>query len=213
MDYFIAIIEGIATFISPCLLPMIPIYILYLSGQESEKKVIIKNSIGFVVGFTIVFAILGMLSSMFGWYVQAYSNTINIIFGIIIILFGINFTGIIKLPFINSTKKINFTLKKTSFFSSLVFGIVFSLGWTPCIGAFLGSALMLVSTHADILKGTIILILYSIGLGIPFILSAILIEQLRSTFDFIKKHYKLINAVSGILLILMGIWMIIKGIV
>ena len=209
MDYITTFIEGIATFVSPCLLPMLPIYLLYLSGQDNDKKAVLKNALGFVLGFTIVFTILGILSSILGSYVQQYSDVISIVFGLIVILFGINFTGFIKLPFINSTKKLNVNIKKTNFFTSILFGIIFSLGWSPCIGAFLGSALLLVSTHADVLKGTLMLITYSIGLGIPFMLSALLIEQLKGTFEFIKKHYRIINMVSGILLILIGLSMII----
>ena len=187
MEYLLLFLEGIATFISPCILPMIPIYILYLTGQkEKDNKKLLLNSIGFFIGFAFLFSILGAVFAGIGKYLSDYSNIINIIFGIIIILFGLNFIDVIKIPFLNKTKKVEVKTNKKGFFQSILFGMVFGLGWTPCLGVFLGSALMMVANTGNILQGITMLLVFSLGLGVPFILSAVLIEQLKNTFNFIS---------------------------
>ena len=213
MEYVLLFLEGIATFISPCILPMLPIYILYLTGQEDkDNKKLLLNSIGFFIGFAILFSILGAVFAGIGKYLSDYSNIINIVFGIIIILFGLNFIDVIKIPFINKTKKVEVKTNKKGFFQSILFGMVFGLGWTPCLGAFLGSALMMVANTGNILQGITMLLVFSLGLGVPFILSAVLIEQLKNTFNFIKKNYKTINIISAALLIIIGLYMLVQGI-
>ncbi len=211
MEYIMSFLEGIITFISPCLLPMLPLYLSYLAGQKEEENTnlkLIKNAIGFIIGFTLIFVMLGVFASSFGVFVKQYNRIINIVFGIIVILFGLNFMGIIKIPLINHTKKLNINIKTTGFLSSILFGIVFAIGWTPCIGTFLGSALMFAAAQAHVLKGIIMLLCFSFGLGIPFLISAILLDKLRSTIDFIKKHYTIINKISGAFLVLIGLLMI-----
>lgn len=209
MEYIFTFIEGIASFISPCLLPMLPIYISYFVGKEDKKinKTVI-NSIGFVLGFTIVFLILSIFASSFGLLINKYIPYIKIIFGIIIILLGLNYMEILNLKFINKSKIISAKIKELNFMKSIIFGILFSISWTPCIGTFLSSALLLIAKQQAVFKGLILMLLYSIGLGIPFIISAILIEKLKSAFDFIKKYYKKIKIISGIILIFMGIYII-----
>lgn len=206
MLYFIAFLEGIITFISPCLLPMLPVYISYFAGtEEKNTKKTLLNAIGFVCGFTIVFVLMGAMAGIIGGFFIKHRIIVNIITGLIVILFGLYFLGIIK---INIFKGMKTSIKENmGFFSSLLFGAVFSISWTPCVGAFLGSALALASSEGSVLKGVIMLLLYSMGLGIPFVVTAILIEKLKSAFDFIKKNYKIINIVSGIFLILTGVLM------
>lgn len=206
MEYIVTFLEGIASFISPCVLPMIPIYISYFAGQDYNKKnKALINSIGFVIGFSIIFVFLGVLASSIGSFVLRYQNIIKIVFGIVIIIFGLNMMEKIKIPFLNKTLKINSKKKDFNFLSSILFGILFSIGWTPCVGVFLGSALMMASTEGEVLKGSILLLCYSIGLGIPFIISSLLIEKLKKLFTWIKEHYNLINTISGLFLILIGI--------
>lgn len=209
MNYFITFLEGIITFISPCLLPMLPIYISYFAGQDSRgnKKKTVINALGFVLGFTIVFVSMGAFAGIIGGFLRQYQTTVNIITGTIVILFGLNFIGVIQLPFFNNTKRIGIEAKEPNFFSSILFGIIFSIGWTPCVGAFLGSALMLAANSGGSLKGIFMLLCFSLGLGIPFIISAILIDRLKTSLDFIKKHYKVINIASGVLLVLIGVLM------
>jgi len=208
MEYLLTFIEGIASFISPCLLPMVPIYLSYFIA-ESEKKnsKAITNSIGFVLGFTIVFLILSIFASKLGSLLSDNIRYIKILFGIIIILLGLNYMEVLNIKFLNKTKKKSSKLKNMNFLKALVFGILFSVSWTPCIGTFLSSALLLIAKQQDILKGIILMLIYSIGLGIPFIISAILIEKLKNVFDFIKLHYNIIKKISGIILIILGIYM------
>ena len=130
----------------------------------------------------------------------------NIVSGLVVVFFGLNFLGVFKLNLFRGSKR-SMDTKEMGFGSALLFGIIFSLGWTPCVGAFLGSALMMASQQGQVLAGMGMLLAYSLGLGVPFILSAVLIDKLKSAFDFIKRNYNVINTVSGILLILVGILM------
>lgn len=209
MDYILSFLEGIITFISPCLLPMLPIYISYFAGQnyEGKKQSTVINAIGFVLGFTIVFVTLGAFAGTLGSLLREYSTTVNIVSGVIVMLFGLNFMGIINIPFINTNRQMEIKTTDMNFLSSMLFGIVFSIGWTPCVGAFLGSALMLAAQSGESLKGVLMLLSFSLGLGIPFIVSAVLIEQLKGAFDFIKRNYRVINIVSGGMLVIVGILM------
>lgn len=209
MEYLLTFVEGFASFISPCLLPMIPIYISYFIGEEEDdKKRAITNSIGFVLGFTIVFLVLSIFASTLGHLVSGYMKYIKIAFGIIIMLLGLNYMEVFKLPFLNNSKGINLKIKNFNFFKAILFGIIFSVSWTPCIGTFLSSALMLIAKEQDIIKGILLMLVYSVGMGIPFIISAALIEKLKEVFNFIKKNYKKIKFVSGLILIGMGIYML-----
>lgn len=207
MQYAISFLEGIITFISPCLLPMLPVYLSYFAGggvRTAGKT--LKGAFGFVTGFTAVFIILSVLAGTVGSFLREYQTAVNIVSGLIVVLFGLNFLGVFKLKlFRGSSRSVN--TDSMGFFSSLLFGVIFSIGWTPCVGAFLGSALMLASQQAHVLEGMLMLLAYSLGLGIPFIISAVLIDYLKSAFNWIKRHYSIINAVSGLLLVLIGILM------
>ena len=205
MDFLIILIEGFASFLSPCVLPMLPMYVSYFAGQDKDLKKTILNSFGFVLGFTIIFVLLGIFAGTLGKLITANGRYINIIFGIIIILFGMNYIGILNIKVLNQSKGIKKNTDKLSFFSAILFGMVFSICWTPCVGVFLSSALMMSATSENILKGGFMLFIYSIGLGIPFILTSIFLERLKNTFDCIKKHYKMINKIAGIILIFSGI--------
>lgn len=206
MQYFIAFLEGIITFISPCLLPMIPLYVSYFAGgKERNTKKTVKNAVGFIFGFTIVFVLMGALAGTFGQLLNEYKKIVDIVTGLIVIFFGLNFLGVFKLNIFKGSKKAK--TENLGFLSSMIFGIVFSIGWTPCVGAFLGSALMMAASQGQATEGIIMLLLYSLGLGIPFFISAILIDKLRGAFTFIKKHYKVINTVCGCLLVVVGVLM------
>ena len=207
MQYLISFLEGIITFISPCLLPMLPIYISYFAGGgERETKKTLTGAVGFVAGFTVVFVAMGALAGTVGGFLKAHQTAVNVISGLIVIFFGLNFLGVFKLElFRGGNRRVN--TADMNFFSALLFGIIFSLGWTPCVGAFLGSALMLASQQQSALEGMMMLLCYSMGLGIPFVISAVLIDQMKSTFTWIKSHYDIINKVSGVALIIIGILM------
>ena len=207
MQYMIAFLEGIITFISPCLLPMLPIYISYFAGgSERTLRKTLTGALGFVTGFTVVFVMLGALAGTVGSFLKEHQSAVNIISGLIVIFFGLSFLGVFKVSLFKGSSR-NINTQNMNFLSALIFGVIFSLGWTPCVGAFLGSALMLASQQGHVLQGMLMLLAYSLGLGIPFILSAVLIDYLKSAFNWIKRHYSIINAVSGFLLILVGILM------
>ena len=207
MQYTIAFLEGIITFISPCLLPMLPIYISYFAGggERSTKKTL-SGALGFVSGFSVIFVAMGALAGTIGGFLREYRGAVNVISGLVVILFGLNFLGVFKMNlFRDGSKAVN--SRDMGFFPAMLFGMIFSLGWTPCVGAFLGSALMLASQQGHVVEGMLMLLCYSLGLGIPFLLSAVLIDYLKSAFNWIKQHYQVINAVCGCFLVLVGILM------
>ncbi len=207
MQYTIAFLEGIITFISRCLLPMLPIYISYFAGggERSTKKTL-SGALGFVSGFSVIFVAMGALAGTIGGFLREYRGAVNVISGLVVILFGLNFLGVFKMNlFRGGSKAVN--SRDMGFFPAMLFGMIFSLGWTPCVGAFLGSALMLASQQGHVVEGMLMLLCYSLGLGIPFLLSAVLIDYLKSAFNWIKQHYQVINAVCGCFLVLVGILM------
>lgn len=207
MTYLISFLEGIVTFISPCLLPMLPIYLSYFAGGgvRSTKKTVLC-ALGFVVGFTVVFMALGALAGTVGSFLSRHRTAVDIVTGAVVIFFGLHFLGVFQLNLFRGSRA-NVDTSNLNFFSAALFGIVFSLGWTPCVGAFLGSALMLASQQGSVLRGMGMLLAYSLGLGVPFLLSAVLVDKLKTTFDFIKRNYRTINIICGLLLIAMGLAM------
>ena len=202
MQYLISFLEGVLTFISPCLLPMLPVYITYFAGGQADNRKTLQNAFGFILGFTLLFTAMGALAGTLGSFLTKYQTAVNIVSGLIVIFFGMHFMGIIKVNLFRGSARMQ--TENLGFFSSVLFGMVFSVGWTPCVGAFLGSALMLASQQGHVVEGTLMLLCYSLGLGIPFFFSALLIDQLKGAFNFIKRHYDLINKICGGLLILIG---------
>ena len=186
---------------------MLPIYISYFAGGgERDVRRTLKCAFGFILGFTLVFMAMGALAGTFGSFVMRYQTAVNVICGLIVVLFGLYYLGILKINLFRGKKRAVDT-SNLNFLSSMVFGLVFSIGWTPCVGAFLGSALLMASTQGQVLTGILMLLAYSMGLGIPFLISAVLIDQLKGTFDWIKRNYRIINAVCGGFLILVGVMM------
>lgn len=207
MQYLISFVEGIITFISPCLLPMLPIYISYFAGggQRSTKQTLV-TALGFVLGFTLLFVGMGALAGTLGSFLKRYQTAVNLISGAVVILFGLNFMGVLKLNLFGGMKN-SVDTSNLSFFSAVLFGVIFSVGWTPCVGAFLGSALMLASQQGSTLVGMGMLLCYSLGLGVPFLMSAVLIDQMKGAFDLVKRNYDRINRICGGFLILIGLAM------
>ncbi len=213
LSYVMVFIEGILTFISPCILPMLPIYFVYLAGNavqsnaERKRKLII-NAIAFVLGFTIVFTLLGASATAIGNILDTYRDQFRVISGFIIIIFGLYFMGLIKISLLSREKRLQMNIKEMGFISAILFGMVFSFGWTPCAGPFLASVLLVASTSQTVVKGILLLMVYAMGLGIPFILTAILFDKLESIFQKITKHQRIIKIISGVILIMMGILML-----
>ena len=206
MQYLISFLEGIITFISPCLLPMLPIYISYFAGggQRSLAKTLFTAS-GFVLGFTVVFVLMGALAGSIGGFLTAHQTVVNMVSGVIVVCFGLSYLGVLRIPIFRGSKKA--MQSNMGFGAAILFGVVFSIGWTPCVGAFLGSALLLASQQGSMIIGMLMLLCYSLGLGIPFLLSAVLIDQMKDTLTVVKQHYDWINKLSGGLLILIGVLM------
>lgn len=204
--YLVLFLEGVITFISPCLLPMLPVYVSYFAGTGGGRAETAKNAFCFVAGFTVVFTLMGAFAGTVGMLLREYRTVVNIVSGILVIVLGLNFMGFLKLrlnlPF-GAGK--DFGGKKAGAAASVMLGITFAVLWTPCVGAFLGSALMMASNQDSATRGILMLLCYSAGLGIPFIAGALLINMLKSVFNAIKRNYRVINAVSGGLLIVLGI--------
>lgn len=209
MQYVIVFLEGIITFVSPCLLPMLPVYLSYFMGGEATPGTgrTVKHVLGFVLGFTVIFLLFGAFAGVLGQLMIRYATIVNLVTGAIVVLFGLNYIGLLKLPFLNGSTRKGASGTVTGFFSAMLFGMVFSIGWTPCVGAFLGSALLLASQQGTVFQGMLMLLLYSLGLGVPFLLSALLLDKIRGAFDWIKKHYRAVNLVSGVFLVIVGVLM------
>lgn len=207
MQYLISFLEGIVTFLSPCLLPMLPVYLSYFAGggARTTRKTLL-GAIGFVLGFTVVFVAMGALAGTLGGFLRRYQMAVNLVSGLIVIYFGLTYMGVLKgIRFPGMGRGMGNT--DLGIFSAVVFGMVFSVGWTPCVGVFLGSALMLASQQGHVLEGMGMLLCYSLGLGIPFLLSAVLIDRLKTAFHWIKAHYRGLNLVCGGFLVAVGILM------
>ena len=216
MQYFISFLEGIITFISPCLLPMLPVYVSYFAGglqSDSDSDLAkstrrtLTNALGFILGFTLVFVAMGALAGGLGGLLLRYQTAVNLVTGAIVVFFGLNYLGILNVNLFKGIQGGSMAGRQLGFFSAVTFGAVFSVGWTPCVGAFLGSALMLASQQGQMLTGVLMLLAYSMGLGIPFFISALLIDQLKSAFNLVKQHYGIINKVCGGFLVLIGVLM------
>ena len=204
MNYLVTFLEGVISFISPCMLPMLPLYISYFAAGEEKKSKTFARAAAFVGGFTLVFCLLGLFAGSLGALLRRYQVVVDIVCGVIVILFGLSYLEVFRLPFF---KGMQGNRKISGAFSAFLFGVIYSVSLTPCVGAFLGSALMLASASATAWRGVLLLLCYSLGLGSLFLLSAVLIDKLKGTFSFIKQHYKVINLVCGIFLIVIGVLM------
>jgi len=212
-------IEGILTFISPCILPLLPVYVFYLAGvpddgngllENKHKKALVINSLGFVAGFTLVFVILGAAATSVGRLLKENQDILRKVSSVVIMLFGLGFLGVVKPGFLNKEKRFNYNFDKLGFMSSILFGAVFGFSWTPCVGPFLFTALSTAGSLDTVWQGVLLLLIYSIGLGIPFVLTALAFEQIKGLLKSIQRYNRIIQIVSGIVLILAGIGLFFK---
>lgn len=217
INIFIALIAGLISFISPCVLPLVPIYIAYISGMsvkdlEGEKRPTLKilvNSLFFVLGFTIVFTLFALLfytaTNLFGSGFQVWFNRIA---GVVLIIFGLHVMGVITIPFLNYEARIrndHVDRKKAGILPSFIMGVVFAAGWSPCVGPILASILTLAADASTAGSAIVLLIAYSLGIGIPFILTGLATSRLMGLFKSIKKHYKIVEIIAGGFLVILGI--------
>ena len=208
-ELIIAFGAGLISFLSPCVLPLIPGYISYISGSSlnelmKKKKVNLTPIVLFTLGFSLVFIIFGAASTFLGQVLLQNSYELRIAAGLLIVILSLHIIGVINLKFLNYEKRIQ-TNSNTNFYSPILIGMAFAFGWTPCIGPILGSILILASTTESISKGILLLILYSLGLAIPFILSGYLIQKFMLISKNLKQKMNLINKLGGVLLLMTGI--------
>ena len=209
IELFIAFGAGLVSFLSPCVLPLIPGYISFISGQTlkeliDNKKINLTPLILFSLGFSFVFILLGATASFLGKFLIQNSNQLRIIAGIIIIIFALQLIGIINIKFLNYEKKY-YTSKSSKILFSFVVGMAFGFGWSPCIGPILGSILVLASTEENILRAIILLSFYSLGLAIPFIASGFLIQKFLVFSKNFKKNINKVTKIGGAILLITGI--------
>ncbi|MFA6457389.1 MAG: cytochrome c biogenesis protein CcdA [Bacteroidota bacterium] len=211
-----AFIFGLLSFISPCVLPIIPGYISFISGHtlddiqgkdKSAARAVMINSLVFIAGFTLIFVLMGAAATSIGQLLNENLTLISKIAGAIIIVFGLHMIGIFKIGFLNYEKRFHLQEKKLGILGSFTVGAAFAFGWTPCIGPVLAGILAIASQQETVLQGIILLFVYSLGLGIPFFLTAVSINKFFNVFNRIKKHFHTIEVVGGVMLIAVGVLM------
>lgn len=213
VTYFVAFLEGLASFVSPCVLALIPTYISYLAGttideienNEHSKRTLMMNAVGFVFGLFIVFGLLGATATSLGRTLNMNTRLLQKISGIVIVVFGIFYTGIINFNFMNREKRIHIKKVVPTIGGSILFGMSFAFGWTPCIGPALGAVLMMAANSATLWKGILLLSVYTIGLGLPLLLIAFFVDKVILSIQKIYKYFDIIKILSGILLIVIGL--------
>ncbi len=213
LSVFIVFVQGMASFLSPCVLPLIPAYLTYLTGQSAETMMrdtkahmaLIWNGLAFVAGFTVVFVLLGATATGLGKFLLKNNDLFRYISGIIVIVFGLFHMGLIPISFLNYEKRIYYSGKRPGLISSMLMGISFSFGWTPCIGPVLSSVLILAGRSQTVWNGIGLLAVYSLGLGVPFIALTVFLRYLWKYLRGINKHMKAIKIASGSILVVIGI--------
>ncbi|MBU0686257.1 MAG: cytochrome c biogenesis protein CcdA [Candidatus Margulisbacteria bacterium] len=212
----IAFVAGILSFFSPCVFPLIPSYILLISGlsfkeitdaaqTERTRWVIIINSLFFILGFSLVFIILGATASLLGQIFFIYKDVIRIVGGIIVVMLGLYVMGLFQIGFLNVEKRINLPVKTTGYLGSLLAGITFGAAWTPCIGPILGAILLLASSSKTVTTGILYLVVFSLGLAIPFLITAALLQTVIKYITKINRYMGIIKVISGLLLVIIGL--------
>lgn len=221
INVFLVFMEGILSLFSPCVLPMIPLYLAILANSSVQdlkhgevkfvKSPLLKNTILFVLGISTTFFILGSSASLLNHFLASNKKIFLIVGGILIIIMGIFYMGYINIPFLQQEKRMNVEIKEMKPLSAFVLGFAFSFGWTPCIGPMLSSVLVMASTSNSILLGNILILLYTLGFTIPFVIIAIFYNKLFKYIDNIKIHLELIKKIGGAILIILGLVMILGG--
>ncbi len=210
----IAFLAGVVSFLSPCVLPLVPGYISMLSGASIEELKsgadvtlagrIFRNSLAFVVGFTVVFVSLGASATAVGNFLSAKHTIFNLVAGIIIIVFGLHLTGLVKIPLLYREARVDTGAPRRGLAGSFVLGFAFAFGWTPCIGPILATILALASTRDTLFQGMFLLAVYSAGLAIPFLLTGLGLSQFLRFYGGFRKHLQVVEVASGVLLIAIG---------
>ncbi|WP_459837678.1 cytochrome c biogenesis CcdA family protein [Halanaerobaculum tunisiense] len=207
MSVFVAFIAGVASFVSPCVLPLVPAYISYITGSAIDKGRLftVIRAVGFVIGFSIIFVVMGASASYIGQLFSQYQLLFTKISGVLIVVFGLHMTGILKLKLLYKEFRLDGPTQATNWFSSILMGMAFAAGWVPCVGTVLGSILLYAGAEATLQTGILLLTAYSLGLGVPFIVTAIFIKQFTKFSDRINQYLPVISKVSGVIMIVFGV--------
>jgi len=218
ISLFGALVAGLLSFLSPCVLPLVPAYLSFISGvsvdalrngdsinHDAVRKTAMVQALWFVLGFSLVFIALGATASLIGLWLLSHMAVLAKVAGVIIIVFGLHYTGLIRIPFLMMEARLSTDeVKSTSGWGALILGSAFAFGWTPCIGPILGAILALAGAQGQVSEGMLLLVMYSIGLGIPFLLAAFATNAFLHWSQRFKRHLHVIEVVSGVLLIIVG---------
>ncbi len=211
----VALLAGLISFASPCVLPIVPPYLAYMGGvsvaemtENKGKNPAVIPALFFVLGLSTVFLLLGFTASLFGTFFLTYQTAFLRISGLVIIVLGLHFLKVVNIPFLNREARLDAGDRGGSAFGAYVLGLAFAFGWTPCIGPILGTILSLAASEGDVARGTLLLAVYAGGLGIPFLLAAVFITRAMSVMNRLKRHMGVIEKSSGALLVIVGLMMI-----
>jgi len=216
LSFGLAFAAGLASFLSPCMLPLVPIYLAQLVGQSAYQStgeqdgrparfITFLHAVMFVLGFTLAFVALGATASALGSFVRAYQFQLRQIGGVLLVLIGLHLAGVLKLPFLYWQKRFAFRPARPSYSASLLIGMIFAIGWTPCISLFLGSILGLAATAATLRQGVLLLLAYSLGMGLPFLLLGLGLNQCSTVLKWLKPHLGKIEVATGVIMIFVGV--------
>jgi cytochrome c-type biogenesis protein len=211
-----AFVAGLLSFLSPCVLPLIPSYMTYITGlsfsdlqaehpSHKVRQTTIFHSLVFVAGFTTVFVLLGASATFIGGVISEHMGAIRKVGGVLIVLFGVHVTGLVPLHFLMGEKRVNIHRKPAGYIGTYAVGLAFAAGWTPCIGPILASILMVAATEETVNKGIVLLLAYSLGLGIPFLLASLAMHSFIATFNRFKKYIRVFEITTGLFLVLVGV--------
>ncbi len=211
-----AFIAGLLSFLSPCVLPLIPSYVTYITGlsfgdlkaehpSHKVREQTMLHSLLFIAGFTVVFVLLGASATYLGGFMQQHMNVFRKIGGVMIVLFGVHVTGIFDLGILLGEKRFTLHRKPAGYLGSFVIGLAFAAGWTPCIGPILASILIVAATEGEVYHGMALLLVYSLGLGTPFFLSSLALHRFLVFFNRYKKHIRIMEVITGVFLIIIGV--------
>ena len=216
LSFYLAFAAGVLSFLSPCVLPLVPSYVAFLTGLSFEeltyehpkqkmRRIILSHSLLFILGFSVLFTILGASATLIGQFLAAHRDTIRIVGGILVILFGLFISGVFSWAFLQQEKKLHLRAKPLGYLGSFLVGVTFAAGWTPCVGPILSSILLYASTVEDMRSGILLLIFYSLGLGLPFFACSLALNSFLSVFQKARRYLGVFNKVGGVLLVIVGI--------
>lgn len=216
LSLYLAFAAGLLSFLSPCVLPLLPSYLAFITGlsfeeltqeqpKQNRRRTILIHSLLFVLGFSTLFTALGASATFLGQFISSHRDTIRIVGGVLIILFGLFISGILSLDFLQREKKFHFQKKRLGYLGSFIVGLTFAAGWTPCVGPILSSILLYASTAEDMLSGILLLLSYSLGLGLPFFVCSLALNTFLATFQKARAYFGIFTKVGGALLIIVGV--------